>query len=295
MVEIGDGVDQIAAVEIGVGAAVIGDLVARIELDGGGEIGDGRGKVALGAVGEAAVVERGGVARVELESVVEVGDGLVVVALGAVGDAAVVIGAHVVRVELDRLVEVADGAVVLALGQQSDSHFLRKVSGIEFTALLNVFQGFQITGNATLSQNKIEDGKQYLSSVDYLDSSGNRISGFPDFLSILGISYNYNGIFLQLTGKYAGAFFSDNYDNNISEYLNQFPGFISYTDNKNEAYFTADFTASYQFKPIDALNSSKIFVQVNNIFDKLYSANAIGPEFFPAAERNFIAGVQVGL
>jgi iron complex outermembrane receptor protein len=192
--------------------------------------------------------------------------------------------------------EIVKNGQVDRFGQPVTGNVNRTVhSGIEFTALLNVFQGFQITGNATLSQNKIEDGKQYLSSVDYLDLSGNRISGFPDFLSNLGISYNYNGIFLQLTGKYAGAFFSDNYDNNISEYLNQFPGFISYTDNKNEAYFTADFTASYQFKPIDALNSSKIFVQVNNIFDKLYSANAIGPEFFPAAERNFIAGVQVGL
>ncbi len=192
--------------------------------------------------------------------------------------------------------EIVKNGQVDRFGQPVTGNVNRTVhSGIEFTALLNVFQGFQITGNATISKNKIEDGKQYLSSSDYLDLSGNRISGFPDFLSNLGISYNYNGIFLQFTGKYVGAFFSDNYDNNISEYLNQFPGFISYTDNKNEAYFTADFTASYQFKPIDALNSSKIFVQVNNIFDKLYSANAIGPEFFPAAERNFIAGVQVGL
>ncbi len=192
--------------------------------------------------------------------------------------------------------EIVKNGQVDRFGQPVTGNVNRTVhSGIEFTALLNVFQGFQITGNATLSQNKIEDGKQYLSSADYLDLSRNRISGFPDFLANLGLSYNYSGIYLQLTGKYVGAFFSDNYDKNISEYLNQFPGFISYTDNKNEAYFTSDFTASYQFKPIDALNSSKIFVQVNNIFDKLYSANAIGPEFFPAAERNFIAGVQVGL
>jgi iron complex outermembrane receptor protein len=34
---------------------------------------------------------------------------------------------------------------------------------------------------------------------------------------------------------------------------------------------------------------------VNNIFDNLYSAYAIGQEFFPAAERNFIAGIQISL
>jgi iron complex outermembrane receptor protein len=36
-------------------------------------------------------------------------------------------------------------------------------------------------------------------------------------------------------------------------------------------------------------------MQVNNIFDNLYSAYAIGKEFFPAADRNFIAGIQIGL
>jgi hypothetical protein len=34
---------------------------------------------------------------------------------------------------------------------------------------------------------------------------------------------------------------------------------------------------------------------VNNIFDEIYSANAVGAEFFPAAERNFIVGLQLGL
>ncbi len=158
-----------------------------------------------------------------------------------------------------------------------------------------MLEGLQVIGNAALSKNTIEDGKQYLSAADYLDLSGNRISGFPDFLANFGISYSGSGLFLQLTGRYVGAFFSDNYDNKISEYLTQFPDFISYSDNKNEAYFTADFTGSYEFKPFSALNNSKIFIQVNNIFDNLYSANAIGPEFFPAAERNFLAGIQVGM
>ncbi len=168
-------------------------------------------------------------------------------------------------------------------------------TGVEFSGIVNLLDGLQLIGNATLSKNTIADGKQYLNAVEYLDLSGNRISGFPDFLSNFGISYSSSRLFLQLTGRFVGAFFSDNYDNKISEYLNQFPDFISYSDNKNEAYFTADFTGSYEFKPFSALNNSKIFIQVNNIFDNLYSANAIGPEFFPAAERNFLAGIQVGL
>jgi len=63
----------------------------------------------------------------------------------------------------------------------------------------------------------------------------------------------------------------------------------------HDAYFVSDFYLSYEFYLLSALTPWKIFVQVNNIFDNLYSAYAIGKEFFPAAERNFIAGIQVGL
>ena len=103
------------------------------------------------------------------------------------------------------------------------------------------------------------------------------------------------GLYFSLTGKYVGDFYSDNYDENISTYLNQFPGFVSYSDNKNEAYFVADFFGSYEFNFFNSLVPSKIFFQVNNIFDNLYSAFAIGKEFFPAAERNFLVGLQIGL
>ena len=176
-------------------------------------------------------------------------------------------------------------------------------TGVEFSGIVKLFNVVQLIGNASLSRNTIKEANTFVkynvtqdsTAAAELDLNGNRISGFPDFLANFGISYNNNGIFLQLSGRYVGAFFSDNYDNKIAEYLIRAPGFISYTDNKNDAYFTADFTGSYEFKPFNALNNSKLFIQINNIFDKLYSANAIGSEFFPTAERNFLAGVQVGL
>ena len=128
-----------------------------------------------------------------------------------------------------------------------------------------------------------------------IDLSGNRISGFPDFLTNFGISFNNDNLFLQLNGKYVGKFYSDNYDGNLSEYLAKYPGFVSYTDNVNDAYFNADIMISYKVKLFNSLEPSKIFLQVNNLFDNLYSANAIGGEFFPAADRNFLAGVELGL
>lgn len=192
--------------------------------------------------------------------------------------------------------EIVKNGQVDRFGQPVTGNVKRTVhAGIEFSGMLNLVKGVQLTGNAAISKNTIKEGQQYLGTDDYLDLSGNRISGFPDFLANFGISYHDYGVLLQFTGRYVGALYSDNFDNKITQYLNLYPGFISYNDNKNEAYFTADFTGSCEFNIFSALNSSKVFIQVNNVFDNLYSANAIGPEFFPAAERNFLVGIQVGL
>ena len=100
---------------------------------------------------------------------------------------------------------------------------------------------------------------------------------------------------MRFTGKYVGDFYSDNYDESIDYYLTYFPGFVEYSDNLNEGYFVSDLFASYEFSLFNTLSPWKIYGQVNNLFDELYSANAIGKEFFPAAERNWLAGIQVGL
>ena len=74
-----------------------------------------------------------------------------------------------------------------------------------------------------------------------------------------------------------------------------YPDFIAYNDNKVEAYFVANLFASYEFQLDPIFKNVKIYGQVNNLFDKLYASYAIGKEFFPAAERNFLAGIKVGI
>ncbi len=167
--------------------------------------------------------------------------------------------------------------------------------GIEFSSKYNFSKNLQIYANATYCHNKILSGEYFISSTDAIDLSGNVIGGFPAFLANFGINASYDNILIQFTGKYVGKFYSDNYGDKLSEYLNSYPGFVDYTDNINDAYFTVDFFASYQLKEFSSLGPSKIFIQVNNIFNNLYSANAIGSQFYPAADRNFLAGVQVGL
>lgn len=167
--------------------------------------------------------------------------------------------------------------------------------GIELSASLKLFDAFEIYSNATLSKNIIKRGKYFIDSNDSLDLSENRINGFPDFLTNFIISYKKSGLYVKLNSKYVGDFYSDNFDNNLNKYLNLNPGFVDYNDNKNEAYFTTDIFLSYDFHITESLGLSKIFLQVNNVFDQLYSAHAIGKEFFPAAERNYLLGIQIGL
>jgi len=166
--------------------------------------------------------------------------------------------------------------------------------GIELSALYKT-DLYSFFCNATVSKNYIKEGKFYIDSFNSIDLTNNKISGFPEFLLNFGMTINESGFYAKLNGKYVGAFYSDNYDVRLKEYLAEFPGFVGYADNINDPYFTADFFMSYTFTLFIALSESRIFLQVNNIFNKLYSANAIGAEFFPGAERNFITGIKVGL
>lgn len=167
--------------------------------------------------------------------------------------------------------------------------------GAEVSAVIKLLKGLEIFGNASYSKNKITTGKYFISDSESIDISNNSISGFPEFLSNIGVQYNLKSLFLKLNAKYVGKFYSDNFDSNLNQYLLSYPGFVDYSDNVNDSYFVVDFYGSFEFNLFNGLTNSKVFLQVNNIFDNLYSAYSIGKEFFPAAERNFIAGFSIGL
>ena len=193
--------------------------------------------------------------------------------------------------------EIVKDGQVDRFGQPTTGNVDKTIhTGAELSAIFKLWQDrVEIFGNATWSKNSIETGKYYLDSENYIDLSGNSITGFPDFLANIGIVFQQSGFYLRFTGKYVGDFYSDNYDESLNDYLIYFPGFVEYSDNLNEGYFVSDIFASYEFSVFNTLSPWRIFGQVNNLFDNLYSAYAIGKEFFPAAERNWLAGIQVGL
>lgn len=168
-------------------------------------------------------------------------------------------------------------------------------AGLEISFVYKPFEILEFMGNATFSSNKINEGKYFINETDWIDLSENEIGGFPGIMANAGVQVQLNKLFLKVNAKYVGKFYSDNFDSNLNNYLIQFPGFTDYNDNINEAYFVVDLYGSYDFNLFGGANDSKIFLQVNNIFNSLYSAYAIGKEFFPAADRNFITGIQFGL
>ncbi len=193
--------------------------------------------------------------------------------------------------------EIVKDGQVDRFGQPTTGNVDRTIHlGAEFSAIVKFIDDkLELFGNATVSKNTIEDGKFFIDDSSFIDVSGNRITGFPDFLANIGAAFQQSGFYLRLSGKYVGEFYSDNYDENLESYLNLYPGFVDYSDNLNEEYFVSDVFMSYEFAMINSLTPWKIYLHVNNIFDNLYSAYAIGKEFFPAAERNWLAGIQVGL
>ena len=193
--------------------------------------------------------------------------------------------------------EIVKDGQVDRFGQPTTGNVDKTIhTGAELSAIFKLWQNrVEIIGNASLSSNTIEEGKFFLDSTNYIDLSGNRITGFPDFLANIGIVFQQSGFYLRFTGKYVGDFYSDNYDESLDDYLIHYTGFVDYSDNLNEAYFVSDFFASYEFSVFNSLSPWKIYGQVNNLFNNLYSAYAIGKEFFPAAEINWLAGIQVGL
>lgn len=192
--------------------------------------------------------------------------------------------------------EIVKNGQVDRFGQPITGNMDKTVhTGVELSGTVKLSDNFDFTLNGSYSKNTIVKGNYFIDKNNSINLEGNRISGFPD-LTLNGIfSFTAGGFYTQLWLKYVGNFFTDNYDNNLREYLIRYPGLTNYSDNKVDAYFVSNILVSYQLKAEPIFKNVKVFLQVNNILDNLYVAYGIGKEFFPAAERNFVSGVKIGL
>ena len=172
--------------------------------------------------------------------------------------------------------------------------------GIEAASTLRMNNNFEFIINGSLSRNYINKGYYYLETgtstlPDKIDLSGNRISGFPNFMMNAVIKYHNDNFLLQANLKYVGDFFTDNYDTKLTNLLKSFPTLADYSDNRVDSYFITNLFISYNLNLEPSAKNLQLFFQVNNLFDNLYAAYGIGKEYFPAAGRNFVFGIKLGM
>jgi iron complex outermembrane receptor protein len=159
------------------------------------------------------------------------------------------------------------------------------------------YGNLQISTNGTYSKNLIEEYNFISKNGDVISLKGNSIAGFPDLIANIRLSYNYGQFFTSLYLKNVGEFRTDNFgdmlvsDPRIKAHL----GGEYYLINTVDTYTIMNADFSYTFTQIPALNRLKIHLQINNITNELYAASGIGKEFFPAAERNYFMGIEIGL
>lgn len=176
-----------------------------------------------------------------------------------------------------------------------------KHSGVEFSGELRPLRNFLINLNLSYMRNVIEKGFIYMKyrdpitnqrKVAQIDLAGFTIPNSPNLIGNIRVSYDRDDIFLSLSANYVGKQFTDNFDNKLNELLTKYPKMVNYNDNVVPDYFVMNFDARYSF---DLMNFGRvtIFGRVNNLLNRLYAAYGIGNEFFPAAERNFFAGLEL--
>lgn len=170
-------------------------------------------------------------------------------------------------------------------------------SGLEITASAKLLNWVTVHGNISFSRNKIKNFTEYIDDYDtniqakkfYKQTD---ISFSPNIVSSATMECEpAKNWLIVLTGKFISRQYLDN------------------TSNKNRSlkpYYTQDVNLSYQItkKPFKELT---VFVQLYNLFSKLYEANGYSYSYiynstlntsnyyFPMAPINFMTGINIKL
>ena len=159
----------------------------------------------------------------------------------------------------------------------------------------------EIAGNLTMGYNRIVDMHYFTGNGDAISLNGNRIAGFPDFMGMLRIGYRNQTTGISLNMRHIGSFRSDNFDDDlinnqelITDLQNSFNGY--YADNIVDAYTVFGLDIDYTIMSIGGpMQSLRLRLQVQNLFDTLYASGAEGKEFFPGQRRMIIFGAELEL
>ncbi len=148
--------------------------------------------------------------------------------------------------------------------------------GLELDGALSLTDVLRLSGNMTLSRNRLADYRTFDGS-EWRILNGNSIAGFPDVLGNVRLEYADGVSTVALAAKHVGAFFTDNEQS---------------VRNRNDAHtvLNADATTAIEL-------GSRVGLilrgEVRNIMNALYTSGGEGESFFPAAERNYLVGLTL--
>ncbi len=168
-------------------------------------------------------------------------------------------------------------------------------AGIETEIQYQFTKDLFVKANFTLSENKIKEYNEYTYDADTYDQIINSyknttIAFSPSIISAMELNYTLlKNIQFAVATKYVGKQYLDN------------------TTNENsilDSYFLTNFSGSYKI-PIKGIKSLELKFMLNNIFDKMYSANGYTYNdysgttrndynyYYPQAGINWMAGITL--
>jgi len=170
-------------------------------------------------------------------------------------------------------------------------------AGIELEAGYHLTKKISVTGNLTLSDNKIDTFNEYLDNYDIggqdtIAHSNSALAFSPNIIAAAGLKYEpLKGLNISFLGKHVGDQFLDN---------------TSTDTRKLDAYTTFNLQMSYTIKEV-LFKEITFGLLVNNLFDERYENNGYtwgyiyGGErtvenfYYPQAGRNFLVRVLIKL
>jgi iron complex outermembrane receptor protein len=174
-------------------------------------------------------------------------------------------------------------------------------SGIEIEAGYLILKSLSLTGNLTISANKIQSFTEYVDNYDNYDANGNMIQTVikhtntdiafsPNVITALGIQYEpIKNLTFNWQAKYVGKQYLDNTSNESK---------------KIDAYFSNNLMVNYSFK-FTGIREINVGILANNILNSLYENNGYtfgyisgGKRinenyYFPQAGTNFLLRLTI--
>lgn len=150
-------------------------------------------------------------------------------------------------------------------------------AGVELQAGVQLLSNLEWSGNATFSQNKIEEYTYFLDDFDtggqvstiYEDTD---IAFSPDFVGNSKLRFSRDGFSAELHTKYVSRQYLDN----------------TQTDNRSlDPYLVNDVRVSYSWDQTPLFKGIDATLQLNNVFNEMYESNGYTFGYIAGGERQF--------